>query len=109
MGLIGKLKEKAMSALLAQILRGIAEGKIGPEWLTRLYWKTVGYKSYTGAILTIVATGLFIWAQMNLPGAQECWRLAMLIGAISTPLTALGLVDAAVRIVPPERPPWIKG
>jgi hypothetical protein len=104
--LLGKLKGKVMSALLATLVKKLAEGDFGPG-PAKAYWWMAGKKTWTALAMAAVAGALFLAAQLG--KCDACWEYGIWVASASTILSSIGLFDGAVRIEAPAKPPFIKG
>lgn len=88
-------------SLLPLIFKAAAEGRFGAA-VEKLYWLAEGRKTFTGAVLMGIGTGLeaVAAAYPELAWAPAAARVVFAVGAC---LSAVGLVDGGVRA------PWPKG
>lgn len=105
MGLLKTLKGKAMGAILATLVKKLAEGDFG-QAPARAYWWLAGKKTWTAVALASIAGGLFMANANGL--CDPCHGYAMGIITAAGVLASIGLFDAAVRITPPTVPPFVR-
>ena len=101
MGLIGKLKEKALSKIIAMFVHKLAEGDFG-DAPAKVYWQLSGKKSWIAAAVAIVG-----YALQHLSDAGLCAPCSGWVGtlyAIAGVLGGIGLYDGALRQRPPSQP-----
>lgn len=100
--LIAKFLKGRWGSILPQVLKAIAEGKMGAP-AKAVYWFGAGYRTVTGAALVGIAFGL--GSLCDTSGALYPWACTIqpyviTVGGI---LAGVGLVDGGVRS------PWPTG
>jgi hypothetical protein len=91
-------------SLLPALLRAVAEGKLG-ERPKAIYWKTAGYRTFTGAALVAAGAGLgAVCANYGEAMAWACKAEGWVMG-FGALLAAVGLADGGTRAPWPEGTP----
>lgn len=102
---LGKLfknaKEKAVSKIIAMLIRKVAEGDFGAK-PAAVYWFLAGKKTYLGVALASLAFALSRAGEAGVCGECEAW--VKTLGGVAAFLISIGLVDGAVRTYPPSPP-----
>jgi hypothetical protein len=101
LNVVRKLREKAMGAILAHLVKKLAEGDFGAG-PAKAYWWLAGKKTLTGTIGVAAAGALWALGEAGL--CDPCGGYVLQLGAVSLLLMQIGLWDAAIRIEPPARP-----
>jgi len=89
-----------MGALLAHLVRKVAEGDFG-QWPKVVYWKLAGWKTWIGLGLAV------LWFSLTQAGAAgvcaQCDGYAASVLAASVFMVSVGLGDAFIRARPPYK------
>ncbi len=99
MGLKARLKEIAVSKIIAYLLKRLAEGGFGggPK---AAYWWLAGKKTYIAAALAIATYGLSYLSDHGV--CPPCASYNTYLLALAGFLASIGLIDGALRTDPPK-------
>jgi hypothetical protein len=90
-----------MGAIAAKLIKAVAEGRFGKP-IARVYWFLAGKKTVLGIVAGTAYTGLRLAHEIN--GCLSCGDWAHMLAVASVTLVSVGLLDAAVREDPPQKP-----
>jgi len=96
-----KLKEAALSKIIAVLIRKLAEGDFGPT-PAKVYWALSGKKTYIAAAIASIAFALSHFSEAGL--CEPCAGYVTTLYAVAAFLASIGILDAGIRIRPPQPP-----
>jgi hypothetical protein len=96
-----KLKEAAVSKILALLVSKLAEGDFGTT-ASKVYWKLAGLKTYTA--IAFGAVGYALTRASDAGICEPCGELAAGLMTFAGFLLTIGLYDGAIRSQPPTKP-----